>query len=84
MKIKDFKTSEKCRKIAYGLCIFAAVYLAYFQEVIGAVILLTIAVYFAFQYKCPHCQKTLDTRNARRNIKHCPHCGECLERQITK
>ena len=81
MRIKDFATSKKYRKISYVFFLLAAVYLACFEEVIGAVIILTFAVYFGFQYKCPHCQRTLDTRNAHRNIKYCPYCGKWLDKQ---
>lgn len=77
---RDFKYSKKCRKISSVLVLFAILYLTFFQEVIGAAVILAFAIYFAFQYKCPHCHKTIDTRRAPCSTKYCPYCGEKLEK----
>lgn len=79
MKIKNFETSKKCRKISFIFVLLTMIYRAFFEERIGVVILLTIAIYFVFQYKCPHCQKTIDIRQAPHKIEYCPYCGKYLD-----
>lgn len=80
MKIKNFEISKRCRKLSFGFSLLSVIYLACFEELIGAVIILTFAIYFGFQYKCPHCQKTIDTRRSPYKTKYCPYCGEWLDK----
>ncbi len=48
-------------------------------NVIIAIILTIIALFFAFQYKCPICDKKLDIRHSTSWYKFCPKCGNRLE-----
>ena len=46
--------------------------------VIGVVILVIVALIFQFKYRCPNCNKLLNSRKIT-PVKVCPRCGLNLE-----
>lgn len=43
--------------------------------IIGLVVLF-IALYFMFHYRCPSCKKVFDARLSPSRLEYCPRCGE--------
>jgi len=78
LKNFSFEQSKKYRTLGFLFAFLAVTYRAIFADIWGAIIILAISLYCDFQYKCPHCNKTLDFRANPESLEYCPRCGKKL------
>lgn len=73
-----FQHSIHFRTLGFVLCLVSLTYLCIFNELIGTVILLAVAIFCDCQYKCPFCKKNFDVRIRPDELEYCPRCGKKL------